>query len=159
MRRPLSRSSLLVSIKKGESSVEIDAPIEQCFAIVADVDNASSWQGSLQETHVLHRGDDGRPDLVRTRWDALVTTVEVCLRYFYEEPTSIRWVKEAGDVRSLEGRWTFEDLGHDRTRATFSVAVDPGRLLGLLARGPAEAKVRAYLLNDLTTGLKKAAEA
>lgn len=146
-------------MKTGASSVEIDAPIERCFALVADVDNASSWQRSLRKARVLRQGDDGRPDLVRTEWDALVTTVEVCLRYFYEEPTSIRWVRESGDVKSLEGHWKFEDLGDQRTRATFRVAVDPGRVLGMLARGPAEAKVRTHLLNDLTSGLKKAAEA
>src|SRR5690606_9425093 len=44
----------------GERSVEIDAPIEQVFAIAADIERAPEWQGSLQEVDVESRDGDGR---------------------------------------------------------------------------------------------------
>src|ERR671911_203277 len=79
-------------------------------------------------------------------------------RFSYEEPTAIRWVQEKGDTKSLVGSWTFEDLGEGRTRATYALDADPGRMLGLLLRGPAESKVRDFLLGDAAEGLKQRAE-
>ena len=100
----------------GERSVEIDAPIERCFAIASDIDNAPDWQGSLKDVEVLERHADKRAALVETESDAKVKTVKALLRFSYEEPTAIRWVQEKGDTKSLVGSWTFEDLG-ERTHA------------------------------------------
>ena len=86
-------------------------------------------------------------------------TVKATLRFSYEPPTAIRWVQEKGDTKSLIGSWTFEDLGDGRTRATYALEADPGRMLGMLLRGPAEAKVRDFLLGDAAEGLKQRAEA
>ena len=86
-------------------------------------------------------------------------TVRAILRFSYEEPTAIRWVQEEGDTKSLVGSWTFEDLGEGRTRATYALEADPGRMLGMLLRGPAESKVRDFLLGDAAEGLKQKAEA
>ena len=33
-----------MGIIKGERSVEVDAPIERCFAIAADIEHAPEWQ-------------------------------------------------------------------------------------------------------------------
>jgi uncharacterized membrane protein len=142
----------------GERTVEIDAPIERCFEIAADIDKASEWQGSLKDVEVLERHPDKRAALVETESDAKVKTVKSRLRFSYDEPTTIRWVQEKGDTKSLVGSWAFEDLGEGRTRATYALDVDPGRMLGLLLRGPAEGKVRDFLLGDAASGLKERAE-
>ena len=59
----------------GERSVEIDAPIERCFQIAADVEGAIEWQGSLRDVEVLERDGDRRAALVETKSDAKVKTV------------------------------------------------------------------------------------
>jgi uncharacterized membrane protein len=144
---------------KGERSVEIDAPIERVFAIAADIQNAPEWQGSLKDVEVLERDSDKRAQVVETESDAKVKTVKARLRFTYDEPTSIRWTQEKGDTKSLEGWWTFEDLGGGKTRATYGLEADPGRMLGMLLRGPAESKVRDFLLGGAAEGLKSHAEA
>ena len=63
------------------------------------------------------------------------------------------------ELMSVTGSWTFDDLGDGRTRATYALEADPGRMLGLLLRGPAETKVRDFLLGDAAEGLKQRAEA
>ncbi len=143
---------------EGEKTVEIDAPVERCFEIAADIRNAPEWQGSLKDVEVLEKDSDGRAALVETESDAKVKTVRARLRFTYEEPTAVRWVQEKGDTKSLEGWWSVEDLGSDRTRATYGLSVDPGRMLGMLLRGPAEGKVRDFLLGGAAEGLKKQAE-
>jgi uncharacterized membrane protein len=142
----------------GERSVEIDAPIEQVFAIAADIERAPEWQGSLQEVDVESRDGDGRPEVVDTVNDAKVKQVRTRLRFSYEEPTAIRWVQEKGEVKSLRGWWELEDLGDGRTRATYALEVDPGRMLGLLLRGPVLDQVRDLLLGNAAEGLKRRAE-
>ena len=143
---------------EGERTVEIDAPVERCFEIAADIQNAPDWQGSLQEVDVLERDSEGRAELVETKSDAKVKSVRALLRFSYTEPTEIRWTQEKGDTKSLEGWWKLEDLGGGRTRATYGLAADPGRVLGMLLRGPAETKVRDFLLGGAAEGLKQHAE-
>jgi uncharacterized membrane protein len=142
----------------GERSVEIDAPMERCYEIASDIAGAPEWQGSLKDVEVLERDGSKRALLVETVSDAKVKTVRSTLRFTYEEPTGIRWEQEEGETKSLTGSWTFEDLGEGRTRATYALEADPGRVLGMLLRGPAEAKVRDFLLGDAAEGLKQQAE-
>jgi hypothetical protein len=143
---------------EGERTVEIDAPVERCFEIAADIENAPEWQGSLQDVDVLERDAEGRAELVETKSDAKVKSVRALLRFSYDPPGEVRWVQEKGDTKSLEGWWRLEDLGEGRTRASYGLAADPGRMLGMLLRGPAEAKVRDFLLGGAADGLKRKAE-
>jgi len=142
----------------GDRSVEIDAPIERCFEIAADIAGAPEWQGSLKDVEVLERDANKRAELVETESDAKVKTVKARLRFSYNEPTGITWDQEKGDTKSLRGWWNFEDLGDGRTRATYGLDVDPGRMLGMLLRGPVEGQVRNFLLGGAAEGLKKQAE-
>ncbi len=143
---------------EGDRTVEIDAPIERCYAIAADIEHATGWQGSLRDVEVLERDAEKRAVLVETESDAKVKNVKAILRFSYDEPTEIRWVQEKGDTKSLEGSWVLEDLGEGRTRATYGLSADPGRMLGMLLRGPAESKVRDFLLGGAAEGLKAEAE-
>jgi ribosome-associated toxin RatA of RatAB toxin-antitoxin module len=142
----------------GERLAEIGAPIERCYAIAADIERAVQWQPALTDVDVLTRDSEGRPATVDTAFDARVRALRTQLRFAYDPPASITWEQERGDVKSLRGWWRFEDLGDGRTRATYGLAVDPGRMLGLLVRGPTEAKVRDYLLGGAVDGLKARAE-
>jgi uncharacterized membrane protein len=143
---------------RGDRSVDIEAPIERCYEIAADIENAPEWQGSLKDVEVLERDGERRALLVETESDAKVKSVRSVLRFSYEPPTGIRWVQEKGDTKSLTGSWSFEDLGDGRTRATYALEAEPGRILGLLLRGPAEAKVRDFLVGNAADGLKEKAE-
>jgi uncharacterized membrane protein len=143
---------------EGERTLEVDAPIQRVFDIAAKVENAAEWQDSLQEVEVLERHPDGRPDLVETKSDAKVKSVRALLRFDFTEPTEIHWVQQKGDTKSLEGWWRFVDLGGDRTRATYALVADPGRILGMLMRGPAEGMVRDMLVGGAVEGLKRLAE-
>jgi uncharacterized membrane protein len=143
---------------RGERTVEIDAPLQHCFDIAADVEHAPEWQGSLKDVEVLERDGHGRATRVETESDAKVRRVRAALRFRYDEPTRIDWEQEKGDVKSLHGWWQLDDLGDGRTRATYGLDVDPGRVLGLLLRGPVQDNVRDFLLGGAAEGLKGRAE-
>jgi uncharacterized membrane protein len=142
----------------GDRTVEIDAPIQRCFDIAADIEHSPKWQGSLKDVEVLSKDADGRAEVVETESDAKVKHVKARLRFSYSEPTRIEWVQEKGEVKSLRGWWDLEELGGDRTRATYALEVDPGRMLGMLLRGPTEGVVKNFLLGGAAEGLKREAE-
>jgi uncharacterized membrane protein len=142
----------------GDKTVEIDAPIQRCFDIAADIEHSPKWQGSLKDVEVVSKGADGRAEVVDTESDAKVKNVKSRLRFSYSEPTRIEWVQEKGETKSLRGWWDLEDLGGDRTRATYALEVDPGRILGMLLRGPMQGIVMDFLLGGAAEGLKSEAE-
>jgi uncharacterized membrane protein len=147
-----------MAVLTGDRTVEIDAPIERCFEIAANIEAAPEWQGSLQDVEVLERDPDKRAVLVETKSDAKVKSVRALLRFSYDEPTRIEWVQEKGETKSLRGWWDLEDLGGGRTRATYALETDPGRVLGMLLRGPMQGVVMDFLLGGAADGLKRQAE-
>jgi uncharacterized membrane protein len=142
----------------GEHAVDVEAPPERCYAIAADLEHAPGWQRSLRSVAVLERDGDGRPVLVETESDASVRAVRSRLRFRYDPPGAIAWEQERGDVKRLQGSWTFAELEPGRTRATYALRIDPGRLLGMLLRGPAQERVRRALVDATAEGLKARAE-
>jgi hypothetical protein len=139
------------------ATVEIAAAAHECYAIAADLERAPEWQRALQSVAVLERDDEGRPTLVETVSDASVKLITARLRFSFEPPTVIRCRQEKGDLKSLEGGWEFVEVG-GLTQATYALDADPGRMLGMLLRGPVVDKVRHVLVGEAAHGLKARAE-
>ncbi len=142
----------------GSSTAEIDAPLDRVWALVQDVESAPDWQGGLKSMHALERDADGRATRCEAETDAKVKTVKSIVRFTYEGPDTLRWTQEKGDLKSVDGSWTLEDLGDDRTRATYSLEVDLGRTLSLLIRGPVVDVIRHMLVSARAGELKKQIE-
>jgi ribosome-associated toxin RatA of RatAB toxin-antitoxin module len=142
----------------GNASAEIDAPIDEVWAVVEDVLTAPDWQGGLVAISPLERDDAGRPTLVESESDIKVRHVKTQVRFRYEPPTRLSWTQEKGDLKSVEGSWTLEELGTGRTRATYALDSDPGRVLGMVIRGPVESAVMAMLVNARPGELKARVE-
>jgi uncharacterized membrane protein len=140
-------------------TVDIDAPPERCYEIAADLETTPEWQDSMVAIEVLERDSAGRPELVEIVSDAKIRQVKNRMRFSYDPPGGLSWEQEKGELKSLEGSWSFEPAGDGRTRAVYALRADPGRMLGLLLRGPVEGKVKEFLTKDPTDGLKRAAEA
>jgi uncharacterized membrane protein len=139
-------------------TVEIEAPRERCYAIAADIEGSPEWQGTLESVEVVKRDREDRPQVVETISDASVKKVRARLRFSYDPPGGISWEQEDGDVKSLTGSWEFEEAGEGRTRATYGLRSDPGRILGLLLRGPVQSKVKELLTKSAAEGLRRQAE-
>ncbi len=142
----------------GSASAEIDAPLEEVWAVVEDVMTAPEWQGGLDKMTALERGADGRPTLVETENDIKVRRIKAHVRFRYEGSTRLSWTQEKGDMKAVDGAWELEDLGNGRTRATYRLDADPGRVLGLVIRGPVEAATQAIFVNGRPGELKRRVE-
>jgi carbon monoxide dehydrogenase subunit G len=142
----------------GTASSEIDAPLDDVWAAVEDVLSAPDWQGGLDAMTALEQDDAGRPLLVETENDIKVRRIKARVRFRYEGPTRLSWTQEQGEMKSVEGSWELEDLNNGRTRATYNLDADPGRLLGMLIKGPVEAATRAIFVNGRPGELKRLVE-
>ncbi len=143
---------------EGSASTEIDAPIDAVFAVAADVEGSPRWQPEIKAAECIERNGDGNQVLVRMETDAKVRRLGSTMRFGYEAPTRIEWVQEEGDLRSVEGRWELEDLGDGRTRATYGLEVDLGRMLGMVIRGPVVGVLRGQLVESMPEKLKRFVE-
>jgi uncharacterized membrane protein len=142
----------------GFASTEIEAPIEAVYAVAADAEGATRWQREIELAKCLERDADGSQALVRIETETSVKRLTSILRYSYQSPGRIAWEQEDGDLKSVSGSWEFEDLGGDRTRATYSLEADPGRILGLAIRGPVAGVLRNRMVDTMPEKLKSFVE-
>lgn len=141
---------------EGESTAEINAPIDEVWKLVADVERAPDWQGGLKSLTAVQHDEDGRVIVADTENDGKVRTIKGRMRFTYEEPTRLSWVQETGDVKSVTGSWELVDLGGS-TRARYHVEVDMGRI-GLIIRGPIVGVLRDQLAGARAGELKREVE-
>ena len=142
----------------GSATEEIDAPIERVYEVAADVEGSPRWQPEIKRVEVLERDAEDRQVLVHTESDARVRRLGSTLRFSYDEPSGLSWRQEDGDLKSVEGSWAFEDLGSGRTRATYAMTVDLGRMLGMVIRGPLVDLLRGQMVESMPGKLKQFVE-
>jgi carbon monoxide dehydrogenase subunit G len=142
----------------GSSTEEINAPIDEVWAVVEDVLSAPDWQGGLKDMEELERDGAGHVTLVESSNDAKVRTIKSTVRFEYDGPTRLSWSQEKGELKSVDGAWELEDLGDGRTRAVYSLEVELGRMLGMVIRGPLVDALRGQLVNARAGELKKRVE-
>jgi len=144
---------------EGEASEVIEAPIGRVFEAAADVEGSPEWQPQIKRAECVERDPGDRQVLVDTVTDGKVRDLRSRLRFSYSEPTSIRWVQEEGDLSEVVGDWALQDLGGERTRATYSLSVDLGRMLGMVVRGPIVDLLRKQMVDTMPAKLKGFVEA
>ena len=138
---------------QGSASTIIEAPIDEVYAVAADIENSPKWQPEIKRAEALERDGDEQV-LVETETDAKVRTLKSTLRFSYDAPHGLSWSQEAGDLKSVDGSWSFEEAGDGRTKATYEMTVDLGRMLGMVIRGPLVGVLRGQLVESMPDKLK-----
>jgi uncharacterized protein YndB with AHSA1/START domain len=147
-----------MTLLTGSSSAEIDAPIDRCWAVVEDVAAAPEWQNSLESVTVVERDGAGRAVVCDIVNDAKFTKVRVRVRMSYDPPHRLTFTRvESDDIDRLDASWELAEVGPDRTRATYTLAVDPGPV-GMLAR-PLERALRPIVVGRRAEELARAVAA
>ncbi|RLB59235.1 MAG: SRPBCC family protein [Deltaproteobacteria bacterium] len=113
-----------------EREIEIAAPVERVFEVVADVASYPQFLDGLGMVgvEVLESGDDFQ--VVRHSVKKMGTVVTYTLRYSLQRPQRISWNFVEGQMmKDNRGSWEFTDLGDGRTRAHYQVEVRFGMLV------------------------------
>jgi uncharacterized protein YndB with AHSA1/START domain len=148
-----------VTLLRGSSSADIDAPIQECWAVVQDIAQAPQWQRGLERVDVVERDDQGRALVCDTVTDAKITKVRCRIRVSYDPPNRIAFTRiESDDVDEMQGSWELEQIrGGTGTRATYTLGVDPGPV-GFMAR-PLERALRPLVVGGRAQELARAVAA
>jgi carbon monoxide dehydrogenase subunit G len=141
---------------EGESTAQVDAPIDEVWQLVADVERAPDWQGGLKSLTAVQHDDQGRVVVADIEIDGKVRTIKGRMRFTYDGPALLRWVQETGDVKGVSGSWELADLGGS-TRVRYHTEVDLGRI-GLIIRGPVVGVLREQLAGARAGELKREVE-
>ena len=75
----------------GDRTVEIDAPIERCFDIAADIEGAPEWQRAPRARAGLERAADRRARPLGTEAAAKGKTRKARRRVPFAEAPAVRW--------------------------------------------------------------------
>ena len=139
----------------GSCSGDVPYSIERCWELVADIERSPQWQRTMVSVDVVERDDQGRARICDTVIDAKLTKIAVRVAISYEEPRAVRWkLVRSEHLKAMEGSWELESVGPERTRATYSLSVDPGPI-GLLAR-PLERAIRQVVIGHQADELASA---
>jgi hypothetical protein len=148
-----------VTLLRGSSCAEIEAPIRDCWAVVADITRAPEWQRGLESVEVVERDEQGRALVCDTVTDAKFTKVRCRIRLSYAPPHRLAFMRiESDDVDEMHGSWELEEIrGGAGTRATYTLGVDPGPV-GFMAR-PLERALRPLVVGGRAEELARAVAA
>jgi ribosome-associated toxin RatA of RatAB toxin-antitoxin module len=133
-----------MTLIEGSASGDVDVALARCWAVVEDLSRAPEWQQGVQEVTVVQRDDQGRPLICDVVIDAKFRQVRCRVRCEYAAPRWMSFTRISGEIATLQGSWDLQPAGPDRTRATYTLAVDPGKV-GLLAR-PIEKALRPIVV-------------
>jgi uncharacterized membrane protein len=136
------------------ASTDIDAPIDAVWSIVQAVEHWPEWQDTLGALDILERNAGGQATLCAVEFDAKVTKIKMKLACSYATPTRMVFERVSGDLSALSGSWQLEDLGGDRTRATYQLDVNPGGVLNFFLNEERLAKLREMLVDTRPGELK-----
>jgi hypothetical protein len=128
--------------------------IEDCFAVLTDFSAYPDWSGPVTECRVLDRHPNGLARRVAFGVDFTLKTLRYVLEYTYESPHGARWHLVEGDMKDVQGSYTFRTVG-DHTEVTCSQAID----LGFWIPGPIRRPFEQKALRDSVEEFKQAVEA
>jgi hypothetical protein len=103
----------------GTATAAVDAPIEECLALLAAVDGYPSWYPEVvQEVEIVEVGSDGRPTKARTTLHVsqgpIVKDFNLLLAVSVERPAMVKLARipnDSSDQQRFEVTWRLEDRG------------------------------------------------
>lgn len=134
-------------------STNVAASVDDCFKVLTDFEDYPRWSSPITSCKVLTRHPDGLAQRVEFLLDMTVKTIRYVLEYTYDRPRGATWKLVEGDVKDVEGQYTFEAAG-GKTTATCTQAIDLGFWLPGFIKKPFEQKA----LRDSVEEFRKAAE-
>lgn len=111
----------------GTSTIDVDATAAELMAIVCDLDSYPEWVSDVKEVEVHELDDEGRPLSSTMTVDATIKVLTYTLDYEYDGDEKMSWTsRPGGDVKHIEGSYTFEINDDGGTTVVYDLAIDPG---------------------------------
>lgn len=139
----------------GSSSIEVDATAEELMGIVSDLEAYPDWLPDVKAVEVHEQDATGRATVATMTVDVTLREVTYTLEYEYDGVERMAWTsRPGGDVKSIEGSYTFEINDDGGTTVVYDLAIDPGfPVPGFLLK-----KAARHITSAALEGLKARAE-
>ncbi|MBC7462458.1 MAG: SRPBCC family protein [Thermoleophilia bacterium] len=139
----------------GTSEIDVEASQQELFDIVTDLDAFPEWLKDVREVEILGHDKAGLPTASRMRVDVSIREVEYVLEYTYDAPNRVSWTtRPGGDVKSINGSYTFEVNDDGSTRVIYELEMEPGfPVPGFLIK-----RATKHITSAALSGLKARAE-
>jgi ribosome-associated toxin RatA of RatAB toxin-antitoxin module len=103
---------------------ELDVAAETVWSIITDLEAYPDWTEGVREVVVVERDADDYPLRARFALATPLGDIGYTLGYRYDD-SSMRWTLiEGSTVTRLDGGYTVEALGADRTRVVYELEAD-----------------------------------
>lgn len=145
--------------ERTQSDIEIEAPVGAVLDVIADFDRYPEWAKEVTSTEVLSEEGDGWGDQVRFVLDAGAIKDTYTLDYDWDIADDgsgvVSWtLVNATILKSMDGSYTLDAVGPDRTRVTYELVVDLKiPMIGMLKR-----KAERVIIDTALNELKKRVE-
>jgi ribosome-associated toxin RatA of RatAB toxin-antitoxin module len=111
----------------GTSSIDVDASAAELMAIVCDLEAYPEWVSDVKGVEIHERDADGRPLSSTMTVDVTIKVVTYTLDYEYDGDDRMSWAsRPGGDIKRIEGSYTFEMTDDGGTNVVYDLAIDPG---------------------------------
>jgi ribosome-associated toxin RatA of RatAB toxin-antitoxin module len=132
-----------------KDSIDVKASAGDVFEVATDFEAYPDWNANIKKVEIRETDEEGRGTKVWYEVDAKVKTVAYTLTYDYSDaPRSFSWDLLDGDVKELNGSYTFDEFG-DVTEVVYETAVDPGFPIPKLLKRQAQRAIVRGALEDL----------
>lgn len=106
--------------------IVINANAQKCYEVIADFERYPDFVEEMKKVRVLsHSGDRWRVEYTIHIVKDIVYTLDLT----GVPGKSLTWTLHSGWFKRNDGGWTLEELGPDKTRATYTVDIDVGPLV------------------------------
>ena len=130
----------------------VNADLDRCHSLVADVESYGSWVSDLREVSVQGRDEEGRVTEARFRVAAMGRSASYSLLYDYSEsPAVIKWELASGDIiKRLDGSYRFSGVAEEpqQTEVTYELAIELAIPLPGFVKRRAEGRIAHAALDD-----------
>lgn len=136
--------------------VEVSAEPQHVYEVALDIEAYPDWAGGVRSVSISEEDEHGRPHTADFIVDAMIKEVSYSLVYDYDYDNGFAWSAIPNDdIKSLEGRYEFNELDGGGTEVVYALKVDPAFTVPGFLRKQAEKQIVGTALR----GLKKQAEA
>jgi ribosome-associated toxin RatA of RatAB toxin-antitoxin module len=112
--------------EKTRDEIDVKGSVEACYAVAADFAAYPEWEKNTRKSEVKETDEQGRGTKVWFEFETPIKNALYTLAYDHSKsPHSLSFDLLEGDLREMNGTWTFQDKGEAVTTVTYEVSVRP----------------------------------
>lgn len=140
---------------RGQGEIDVDAPIEEVWRVVCDLDAYPSWAADIKGVEVLTSTADGLPETATWRVGGFGLTATYTLRYHHDAPRSQTWeLLRSNELRRMDGEYVLEATPDGGTHVRYLLEVD----LKIPVLGMVKRRAERMIVDHALRGLKEQVE-